>query len=202
MSTDLLLAQLVAFSNTRECIIISCTACQFQIRETNRYAPMVRALNRGLSLLHNCKVPGTRAMHPLRLIFQRNDPKLLYGRYDDSPPRSERKPDLIATSLAAARRASAHLTATWDKMASIGEAVPDGAFEWCDALSCHELKLKHADLEKPRVLAPEAKCQPQGYMFFPKRREQDPSQANSTSTSRSGEFAQFTWLLLSCRRCS
>ncbi|CAL1716200.1 unnamed protein product [Somion occarium] len=106
--------------------------CEVAGGETARYAPFTNACNRALSLLKEVDVPHLGKGSPFEILFQRNDPNVLDGVHGDL--KSKRKPDIIITSLACARR-------IWGEGTNI---------EWNAAIEhCHE---KPIDLQWHDVL--------------------------------------------------
>ncbi|CAL1715800.1 unnamed protein product [Somion occarium] len=106
--------------------------CEVEGGETARYAPFTNACNRALSLLEDVDVPHLGKGSPFKILFQRNDPNVLDGVHGNL--KSKRKPDIIITSLACARR-------IWGEGRNI---------RWNTAIShCHE---KPVDLQWHDVL--------------------------------------------------
>jgi hypothetical protein len=121
-------------------------------KEVDRYAFLVDAGNAAFSLLKPIKHDGIRgANDELQILFHRNDPKEIHGQHGTPYFTSDRKPDILITSLAAALRAAGiHSNQSWKEVTkSYAPYKPNEAFEWFDSLSSLELKLLKGFLVPP-----------------------------------------------------
>jgi|HubBroStandDraft_1064217.scaffolds.fasta_scaffold83361_2 hypothetical protein len=112
------------------------------------YRPFVYAFNHALRALHNIDTP-LRKSTDLRLLFHRNDPKLMTATHNGHV--SQRKPDILFVFLDAARNAfSQGDPGSWDDHA-LKTAVepPNNRFQWSDSLGTWELKREKATLPLP-----------------------------------------------------
>jgi hypothetical protein len=112
-----------------------------QDSEVGRYEHFVIAANESLKMLKPLVAQGRRANIELDILFHRNDPREIYGSANNGPL-TERKPDIIVTSVHSARRAANPLAATdWLRIAS-GTALvqPHYRFQWYDVLCAVELQ--------------------------------------------------------------
>jgi len=109
--------------------------------EVDRYEHFVTAANESLKMLKPLVVQGRGANTELDILFHRNDPREIYGSANNGPL-TERKPDLIVTSVHSARRAADPLVATnWHQIASEAALVqPYYRFQWYDVLCAVELQ--------------------------------------------------------------
>ncbi|CAL1714800.1 unnamed protein product [Somion occarium] len=107
--------------------------CEVEGAETARYEPFTNACNRALSLLEEVDVPHLGKGSPFKILFHRNDPNVLDGFHGTL--NSKRKPDIVVTTLACARR-------IWGKGRNI---------QWKTAIThCHK---KPKDLQWHDVLS-------------------------------------------------
>jgi len=112
-----------------------------QDSEVDRYDHFVTSANESLKMLKPLVVQGRGANIKLDILFHRNDPKEIYGSGNNSPL-TERKPDLIVTSVHSARRAAGPLaTANWPQIApKVALEQPYYRFQWYDVLCAVELQ--------------------------------------------------------------
>lgn len=87
----------------------------------------------------------------LQILFHRSDPRVMKGKHGASHLVSERKPDIVITSLASARRASPVQSGlSWNEITQkCASSPPTRAFEWRDVLSSLELELTRGELSPP-----------------------------------------------------
>ena len=110
--------------------------------EVDRYEHFVAAANESLKMLKPLVVQGRGANIELDILFHRNDPKEIYGSGNNGPL-TERKPDLVVTSMHSARRAAGPplASAKWQQIASeVALEQPQYRFQWYDVLCAVELQ--------------------------------------------------------------
>lgn len=127
--------------------------------ETERDAPLVNACNTALNLLNQVDVPGVKKP-TLGILFHRNDPKITKTYHNEVE--SERKPDIIITSLACAQRRykegdTQDAYKEWGDIVQGPPGTPDASsrpdnnfnnFTWLEILSSLELKKNLSDMKK------------------------------------------------------
>lgn len=146
-------------------------SCTCGGKEVNRYKHLIRAGNRAFALLKDKRVSGFRHASDLEVLFHRNDGRSIKSRhvYTDS----YRKPDIIITSLAAARRASHEGSDyTWEELVGkLAIVQPHNPFTWLDVLSCQELKVGPKASFSPKPVSDERNPVPH---FIPRSAEPEP----------------------------
>ena len=103
----------------------------------------MRAWNSALRFLKKVDLEGTRRPDSeLDILFHRCDPMDLTGMHAEPPVPSKRKPDLILTSLRAAKRvADRENNESWSHVVtSYAPNPPHQHFRWFDIMGSVELK--------------------------------------------------------------
>jgi hypothetical protein len=126
-------------------------SCAVVGKEPKRYKHFVNAFNQALELMRPLAIPGIRGSDEIDILFHRCDPVIIEAQHVNPDFVSQRKPDVIITSLAAAQRASGYLDISWnDAVKLYAHEPPKAAFKWCDVLSTQELKLSKCPLNAPQ----------------------------------------------------
>lgn len=115
--------------------------------ETQRYAPFVETFNHAFEELSKLDIQQLplRGESDLQVTFHRNDPSLIYGNHKDEV--SERKPDVVITSLETVKKVSNDPTAQFsDYTMVIAPQAPEEKFMWPDVLTSLEFKLRQNHL--------------------------------------------------------
>jgi hypothetical protein len=115
-----------------------------------RYRPFVYAFNHALRALHQIDVPLRKSPN-LRLLFHRNDPKLITATHNGLT--SQRKPDVILVFLDDAQNAfsDGDLGSWADHALNTAADPPNNAFNWGEVLSSDEFKRIKPTLPSPPV---------------------------------------------------
>ena len=120
--------------------------------EVGGYPLFINAANAALKLLKPIKHTKFRdADNKLEILFHRSDPKILHGKHGAPYLTSMRKPDIVITSVASARRAAGpgQSNLSWEEIIQYAPEPPVEAFEWFDVLSSLELKRVKPKLDSP-----------------------------------------------------
>ena len=123
-------------------------SCNTEGTEKDRYQPFVKLFNLALQKLRSVKVPNVRSANDdLGILFHRNDPKRIKGYHNGDV--SDRSPDVVVVSLAAARDASNSIKMQWRHATGPAPEQPLIAFEWSQILCVFEFKRVAKTLTPP-----------------------------------------------------
>lgn len=130
-------------------LIMSSSSCTIK-SETERYAPFVLATNAALDKLRDVQVAKMRPPSKFEILAHTSDPQNIHDYHGAPMTITKRRPDIIFTSLHAARKAACKPNARWAEIATtVATERPRVRCDWYDIFSSIEMKSSSREIQHP-----------------------------------------------------